>query len=158
MKAGSNLEKVLESGRFAVTAEIGPPAGADAESLRRHAALLEGCADAFNLTDNQTANVKMSSVASAAVLLQEGLEPVVQMTCRDRNRIALQSDILGAAGARGQEHTLPVRRPSDVRQPEGGEERLRHRFHSGTPHIPQDAGRGEGLGRRFAATSPRSSS
>jgi methylenetetrahydrofolate reductase (NADPH) len=98
MKAASNLEKVLEAGRFAVTAEIGPPKGASVESLRKHAAAMRGYADAFNLTDNQTANVKMSSIASAVVLLQEGLEPVIQMTCRDRNRIALQSDLLGAAG------------------------------------------------------------
>jgi len=97
MKAGSNLEKVLCDGRFAVTAEIGPPKSASAESVRRHAKEMRGCADAFNLTDNQTAMARMSSIASAVVLIEEGLEPVIQMTCRDRNRIAMQSDILGAS-------------------------------------------------------------
>jgi len=97
MKAGSNLEKVLRDGRFAVTAEIGPPKSASAESVRRHAEEMRGCADAFNLTDNQTAMARMSSIASAVVLIEEGLEPVIQMTCRDRNRIAMQSDILGAS-------------------------------------------------------------
>lgn len=93
----SNLQGVLASGRFAVTAEIGPPRGPDAEALRRKAALLKGLADAFNVTDNQTAVVRMSSLAAAKILLDEGLEPVMQMTCRDRNRIAIQSDLLGAS-------------------------------------------------------------
>ncbi|MCX6652100.1 MAG: methylenetetrahydrofolate reductase [Methanomassiliicoccales archaeon] len=97
MKAGSNLEKVLCDGRFAVTAEIGPPKSASAESVRRHAKEMRGCADAFNLTDNQIAMARMSSIAAAVVLIEEGLEPVIQMTCRDRNRIAMQSDILGAS-------------------------------------------------------------
>jgi methylenetetrahydrofolate reductase (NADPH) len=97
MSARSNLERTLLEGRFAVTAEIGPPKSASAESVRRHAKGMKGCADAFNLTDNQTAMSRMSSIACAAVLIQEGLEPVVQMTCRDRNRIAMQSDILGAS-------------------------------------------------------------
>jgi methylenetetrahydrofolate reductase (NADPH) len=97
MSARSDLERVLLEGRFAVTAEIGPPKSASAESVRRHAGEMRGSADAFNLTDNQTAMSRMSSIACAAVLIQEGLEPVVQMTCRDRNRIAMQSDILGAS-------------------------------------------------------------
>ncbi len=97
MKAGSNLEKVLESGRFAVTTEIGPPKSASAEAVRKKACVLRDCADAFNLTDNQTAIVRLSSLASSVVCLQEGAEPVMQMTCRDRNRIAMQSDLLGAA-------------------------------------------------------------
>ena len=97
MSARSNLERVLLEGRFAVTAEIGPPKSASAESVRKHAREMRGSADAFNLTDNQTAMSRMSSIACAAVLIQEGLEPVVQMTCRDRNRIAMQSDILGAS-------------------------------------------------------------
>lgn len=97
MKAGSNLEKVLESGRFAVTAEIGPPQSANAEPLTNHAKMMKGSADAFNLTDNQTAVVRLSSVASAVIIMREGLEPVIQMTCRDRNRIALQSDLFGAS-------------------------------------------------------------
>lgn len=97
MRAGSNLEKVLESGQFAVTAELGPPQSSDPEPLRKLARLTKGVADAYNVTDNITAIVRLSSVASAAVLLQEGLEPVLQVTCRDRNRIALQSDLIGAA-------------------------------------------------------------
>jgi len=97
MKAGSNLEKVLEAGHFAVTAEIGPPKSANPEIVRHHARMLKGYADAFNLTDNQTAIVRLSSLASAVICLQEGVEPVMQMTCRDRNRIALQSDLLGAS-------------------------------------------------------------
>lgn len=96
MKAGSRLEKVLARGEFAVTAELGPPLSADAAALAKKAALLKGAADAFNITDNQTAVVRMSSVAASALCLREGLEPVMQMVCRDRNRIAMQSDILGA--------------------------------------------------------------
>ena len=97
MKAGSNLEKVFESGKFAVTAEIGPPQSANPEPLTHHAKMMKGSADAFNLTDNQTAVVRLSSIASAAIIMKEGIEPVIQMTCRDRNRIALQSDLLGAS-------------------------------------------------------------
>ena len=97
MKTGSNLEKVLEAGKFAVTAEIGPPQSANPEPLTHHANMLKGFADAFNLTDNQTAVVRLSSIASAIIIMREGVEPVIQMTCRDRNRIALQSDLLGAA-------------------------------------------------------------
>ena len=93
----SNLHRVLDGGHFAVTAEIGPPRSASGDAVRQRARLLKGHADAFNLTDNQTAIVRLSSVASAALCIQEGVEPVVQMTCRDRNRIALQSDLLGAA-------------------------------------------------------------
>lgn len=96
MKSGSNLERVLEEGHFAVTAELGPPKGSSAEFVRRKAELLKPCCDAVNVTDNQTAIVRMSSVAACALVKQEGLDPVMQMTCRDRNRIAIQSDILGA--------------------------------------------------------------
>ena len=97
MKAGSNLEKVLESGQFAVTVELGPPKGADAEVVKRKGNLLRDYADAINLTDNQTAIVRMSSIASGVILTQLNLEPVIQVVCRDRNRLAIQSDILGAA-------------------------------------------------------------
>ncbi len=96
MKSGSNLEKVLAAGHFAVTAELGPPAGTDIEYIRKKAELLRGAADAVNVTDNQTAIVRMSSAAVSALLVQMGIEPVMQMVCRDRNRIAAQSDILGA--------------------------------------------------------------
>jgi methylenetetrahydrofolate reductase (NADPH) len=97
MKSGSNLEKILATGQFAVTAELGPPAGSDVEQVRTKAELLRGVADAVNVTDNQTAVVRMSSVAVSALLVQMGIEPVMQMVCRDRNRIAMQSDIFGAA-------------------------------------------------------------
>jgi len=97
MKSGSNLERVLAAGHFAVTAELGPPMDCNADVVLEKARLLKGCADAFNITDNQTAVVRLSSIAAAALIMREGLEPVMQMTCRDRNRIAIQSDILGAA-------------------------------------------------------------
>lgn len=94
--SGSNLEKVLRNGHFAVTSELGPPQNADGDVIRKKAALLRGYCDAVNLTDNQTAIVRMSSIGAGAILVQEGLEPVIQMTCRDRNRLAMQSDLLGA--------------------------------------------------------------
>lgn len=95
MKAGSNLEKVLESRTFAVTGELGPPQSADADVIREKARLLKGCVDAVNVTDGQTAIVRMASWAACLIAMKEGLESTVQMTCRDRNRIALQMDILG---------------------------------------------------------------
>jgi methylenetetrahydrofolate reductase (NADPH) len=94
--AGSNLARVLSAGHFAVTAEVGPPRGPDPAAIRRKANLVRGIADAYNVTDNQTAVVRMSSAAASRLLLDEGLEPVMQMVCRDRNRIAIQSDLLGA--------------------------------------------------------------
>ncbi|MBC8552553.1 MAG: methylenetetrahydrofolate reductase [Candidatus Brocadiales bacterium] len=97
LKSGSNLEKLLKKGEFVVTSELGPPRGASREAVEKKAELLKGYADAFNLTDCQTAMVRLSSIASGAILLDMGMEPVVQLTCRDRNRIAMQSDILGAA-------------------------------------------------------------
>jgi methylenetetrahydrofolate reductase (NADPH) len=92
----SSLSRVLSEGKFAVTAECGPPRGADPEVIRRKGALLKGYVDAVNVTDNQTAIVRMSSIAACSHLLGMGIEPVMQMVTRDRNRIALQSDILGA--------------------------------------------------------------
>lgn len=96
-KTESKLEKILRSGKFAVTGECGPPRGADPEVIRKKCALLKDKADAFNITDNQTSVVRMSSISSAVIMMQQGLEPVMQMVCRDRNRIAIQSDILGGA-------------------------------------------------------------
>ncbi len=96
MKAGSNLEKIFSQGGFAVTGELGPPKGNDVELVKKKAAMLKGFVDAVNITDNQTAVVRMSSIAAATIALGEGLEPIMQMVCRDRNRIAIQSDILGA--------------------------------------------------------------
>ena len=94
--AGSNLEKILKAGHFAVTGELGPPQSADADEIRHKASLLKGNCDAVNITDNQTAIVRMSSIGAGYLALQEGLEPIIQMTCRDRNRLAIQSDLLGA--------------------------------------------------------------
>jgi len=96
LKSGSNLEKVLRAGHFAVTGELGPPKNADGEVIRKKAAILKGYVDAANLTDNQTAIVRMSSIGAGALAVQTGLEPVIQMTCRDRNRLGMQSDLLGA--------------------------------------------------------------
>ena len=92
----SNLEKVLSKGEFAVTAECGPPRGADFKVIRKKGEFLKGFVDAVNVTDNQTAIVRMSSIAASVHLLNMGIEPVMQMVTRDRNRIALQSDIMGA--------------------------------------------------------------
>jgi methylenetetrahydrofolate reductase (NADPH) len=96
MKSGTSLEKVLAEGHFAVTGELGPPKGTSADFVRRKAEILRNYVDAVNITDNQTAVVRMSSVAACAILRQMGLDPVMQMTCRDRNRIAIQADVLGA--------------------------------------------------------------
>ncbi len=92
----SNLQALLDSGGFSVTAEIGPPMSASADNVRGKAQHLAGLVDAANVTDNQTAIVRMSSIAASKLSLDEGVEPIVQMTCRDRNRIAIQSDLLGA--------------------------------------------------------------
>jgi methylenetetrahydrofolate reductase (NADPH) len=96
MKAGSHLEKVLKAGHFAFTGELGPPRGTSAREVRDKASHLKGMVDAVNITDNQTSVVRMSSWAASLILIQEGLEPNYQMVCRDRNRLAMQSDILGA--------------------------------------------------------------
>jgi methylenetetrahydrofolate reductase (NADH) len=92
-----SLRERLASGSFVVTAEISPPRGASAEPVTKAAALLRGWVDAVNVTDNQGSNVRLASWAGSLALLAAGLEPVMQMTCRDRNRIALQSDLLGAS-------------------------------------------------------------
>lgn len=97
MKAGTNLEKVLESGEFAVSTEVGPSKGSVASVIQRKGELLKSCCDAMNVTDNQSAVVRMSSWASCVMLKQMGLDPVMQIVVRDRNRLAIQSDVLGAA-------------------------------------------------------------
>lgn len=96
LKSGSNLERVFAAGEFAITAELGPPKSADVESIKKKASYLKDMVDAVNITDNQTAIVRMSSIAAGRLAMDEGLEPVIQITCRDRNRIAIQSDVLGA--------------------------------------------------------------
>lgn len=97
MEVKSHLHKVLSSGQFVVTAEIGPPRNADPEVIRKKARILKGYVDAVNITDCQTAIVRVSSIASAVLVMAEGLESVAQMTCRDRNRIGIQADLLGAS-------------------------------------------------------------
>lgn len=96
MKSESNLEKVLKAGHFAFTGECGPPKGANVEHLLEKFQHLKGNVDAVNMTDNQTAVVRMSSLAASHLMIDEGLEPNFQMVCRDRNRLAITSDILGA--------------------------------------------------------------
>jgi methylenetetrahydrofolate reductase (NADPH) len=96
MKSGSNLERVLTEGHFAVTSEIGPPKGTSADFVRKTAEQLKSCCDAMNVTDNQTAIVRMSSLAACAFLREMGIDAVMQMVTRDRNRLAMQSDVLGA--------------------------------------------------------------
>ena len=96
LKAGSNLEKVLKAGHFAFTGECGPPKGANVEHLKEKYEHLRQMVDAINVTDNQTAVVRLSSMASCALMVADGLEPNFQMVCRDRNRLAMMSDILGA--------------------------------------------------------------
>ena len=98
MKTASRLERVFEEGHFAVTTECGPPRGANPEVIRKKGAMLKEFVDAINVTDNQTSVVRMASIACCVMLKEMGIEPIVQMVTRDRNRISLQSDILGAAG------------------------------------------------------------
>ena len=96
IKSDSNLEKLLAKGEFVVTGELGPPKSVDMSVLDGKIAALSGAVDAVNITDNQTAIVRISSIGTAFYVMARGLEPVVQMTCRDRNRLAIQADLLGA--------------------------------------------------------------
>jgi methylenetetrahydrofolate reductase (NADPH) len=96
MKTESTLEKILASGDLAVTSECGPPRGALPQKVREKAEMLRGYVDGVNVTDNQTAMVRMSSLAACILIKQMGLNPILQMVTRDRNRLAMQSDILGA--------------------------------------------------------------
>jgi methylenetetrahydrofolate reductase (NADPH) len=96
MKTDSVLEKVLSTGQLAVTSECGPPRGAVPEKVIQKSDLLKGYVDAVNVTDNQTAMVRMSSFSAGVLLRQNDLHPVLQMVTRDRNRLAMQADILGA--------------------------------------------------------------
>ena len=99
---GSNLEKALRAGYFVATGELGPPQSADRHEIEHKAQFLKGIVESVNITDNQTAVVRMSSISVAVMLMEMGIEPNIQMTCRDRNRIAIQSDLLGA-------HALGIR-------------------------------------------------
>jgi methylenetetrahydrofolate reductase (NADPH) len=97
MKSGSSLERLLERGEFVVTGELGPPKGPDVGVVKEKASMLKGNVDAVNITDNQTAIVRMSSIATSKILIEEGLEPTMQMVARDRNRLAMMSDLFGAS-------------------------------------------------------------
>lgn len=97
LKAGGRLERVLRSGRFAVTAELNPPDSADPEDVYRAALVLSTVCDGINAVDASGAHCHMSSVAICALLTRAGYEPIYQVACRDRNRIAIQGDLLGAA-------------------------------------------------------------
>lgn len=99
MVSGSNLERLLVEGHFVACGEMSPPQGADKASILKKCDYFRDVVDAVNLTDNQTAIVRMSSVMSSVFALEGGVEPIMQMTCRDRNRLAQQSDILGAYAA-----------------------------------------------------------
>jgi methylenetetrahydrofolate reductase (NADPH) len=96
MKTESRLEKILAAGHLAVTSECGPPRGTNFDEVVKKSKFLEGIVDAVNVTDNQTAMVRMSSLAASIIIKQQGLNPLFQVTCRDRNRLAMQADILGA--------------------------------------------------------------
>jgi methylenetetrahydrofolate reductase (NADPH) len=93
----SKLAQVLQAGQFAMTAETSPPDSASAETVLNRVTCLKGIADAVNVTDGASARVHMSALATAAIMVREGIDPVLQMTTRDRNRLALQGDALGAA-------------------------------------------------------------
>ncbi len=97
IKTPSRLEKILAAGHLAVTSECGPPRGSDPEAITKKAAMIKDHVDAINVTDNQTSVTRLCSLASCIHIKLMGLEPILQMVCRDRNRIALQSDVLGAA-------------------------------------------------------------
>ena len=92
-----SFKDILNSGKFTVTAEVGPPKGTDIKEMIHHMELLKGKLDAVNITDNQSAVMRICSLAVCKVAMEHGLEPILQMTCRDRNRIGLQSDLLGAS-------------------------------------------------------------
>lgn len=97
VKTPSKLEKILSEGHLAVTSEVGPPRGSDPEEVIEKATLIKDHVDVINVTDNQTSVTRMSSLAACIHIKQMGLEPMLQMVTRDKNRIALQSEILGAA-------------------------------------------------------------
>jgi methylenetetrahydrofolate reductase (NADPH) len=105
MVSGSNLERLLREGKFVVCGEMSPPQGADKASILKKCEYFRGVVDAVNLTDNQTAIVRLSSLMSSVFLMEGGLEPIMQLTCRDRNRLAQQSEVL-AAGAAGVKNLL----------------------------------------------------
>lgn len=93
----TRLSRTMGDNRFVITAELAPPRGSDMAAFMRMAEFVAPHVDAINVTDNQGANMRMTPLTAAALLVREGIEPIMQLTCRDRNRLALQSDLLGAA-------------------------------------------------------------
>ncbi|MCK4835946.1 MAG: methylenetetrahydrofolate reductase, partial [Candidatus Aminicenantes bacterium] len=92
-----SLKEKIAAGKFIICGELGPPQSSSAKAIRKKSIHFKDLADGVNITDNQTAIVRLSSIAAAKILMEEGVEPIIQMTCRDRNRLAIQSDLLGAA-------------------------------------------------------------
>ena len=137
------MEKVLKSGQFAFTGELGPPRGTDVKEVKEKAQFLKGNVDSVNITDNQTAVVRMASWAASLILIQEGIEPNFQMVCRDRNRLAMQGRHPGGLRPRNQKHAVPFRRPRPVRRPPGRQGRVRYRLHAADRHGQADARRGQ---------------
>ncbi len=123
------LQDKLEAGRFAITAEVTPPVSASRDELLDKALPLKGLADAVNVTDGAGARAHLGAVTAAAILVEQGIEPVLQLTCRDRNRIALQSDLLGAA-ASGVRNLLMLR-GDDPSAVDGPQRSSRHAAHAG---------------------------
>ena len=106
----SKLAQVLKAGHFAMTAETSPPDAASAEAVLQRVECLKGVADAVNVTDGASARVHMSALAAAALMARDGIEPVLQLTTRDRNRLALQGDVVGASALGIHNLSLPHRR------------------------------------------------
>jgi methylenetetrahydrofolate reductase (NADPH) len=96
LKTESTLEKLFNKGDFVVTGELGPPKSVDTRVIDTKIEALRGAVDAVNITDNQTAIVRISSIGAGSYVVKNGLEPIIHMTCRDRNRLAIQADLLGA--------------------------------------------------------------
>ena len=142
----SKLQKILAAGQLAVTSEVGPPRSADGEVIDHKAKLIKDYVDAINVTDNQTSVCRMCSLACCIRIKLMGLEPILQMATRDRNRIALQSDILGAASFGINNHPLPDRRPPAIRRPRHLRQRLRPGLDAAGHGGEDDAGRRQAPG------------
>jgi methylenetetrahydrofolate reductase (NADPH) len=138
MNKDDSLRAKLDRGDFVVTAEVTPRLSASAADLIEQAQPLKGLVDAVNVTDGAGARVAMSSLAASALLRQDGIEPIMQMTCRDRNRIAIAADLIGAA-AHSQDIIVMARRMSDEgKLPSGREFTSRPDFNVGAADVPFD--------------------
>ena len=144
------LASALSSRSFVVTAELGPPRDPDPELVRAGARALAGSVDAVNVTDNQAATVKLSPVACSALLIDEGVDPILQITGRDRNVMALQSELLGRVGPRRADGPHADRRSAEGRALRGHRD-ARRRPRLARPHqAHRDHERGPAGGRRAA--------